>query len=167
MKITKYLFLATLLMAASAVKPNAWHKLRTVHCDDNRNGTIKGGKGQPLHSFGGVVNPGCSPTAAGGGNWNDIAHAAKLHFRGLAIQVVDCGNVPGIPPGSKSPKTPFNFIEFQGTGTLKGIAGNRADYGAVNFFAHAEDIGEPGHGVDRLYQRVYDGLGNTVCLISA
>src|SRR5438309_4486662 len=34
-------------------------------------GTIKGGKGQPLHSFGGVVNPGCSPTAAGGGNWKD------------------------------------------------------------------------------------------------
>ena len=274
MKITKQLLLATLLLAASAVKSNAWHKLGTVYCDANTNGiidtgdtpvqgvlvvvtnlsgsfsnaswtlsdgsfvidlqdepdlyvdyihpstlpantlavlpafdafattpdqsiitnnflienpgcvgvtppstntgcwltgggTIKGGKGQPIHSFGGVVNPGCSPTAAGGGNWNDIAHAAKLHFRGLTMQVVDCGNVPGLPPGSRSPKTPFNFIEFQGTGTLKGIAGNRADYGAVNFFAHAEDIGEPGHRVDRLYLRVYDGLGNTLLLISA
>src|SRR5439155_24305710 len=27
-----------------------------------------------LHSYGGVVNPGCSPTAAGGGNWNDPDH---------------------------------------------------------------------------------------------
>jgi hypothetical protein len=129
-------------------------------------GTIKDGKGQPAHTFGGVVNPGCSPTAAGGGNWNDVAHAARLHFKGLTMEVVNCGNVPG-HQGSSSPKTPFSFIEFQGVGTLSGIAGNKADYGAVHFFARAEDLGEPGKGVDRLYLRVFDGSGNTLLLISA
>jgi len=42
---------------------------------------------------------------AGGGKWNDVAHAAKLHFQGLDMQVVNCGNVPGHPPGSTSPWT--------------------------------------------------------------
>ena len=68
------------------------------------------------------MNPGCKPTAAGGGNWNDIDFGQNLHFKGLTIQVVDCGNVPG-HNGSNSPKSPFSFIEFQGVGTLKGIAG--------------------------------------------
>jgi len=130
-------------------------------------GTIAAGRGQPLHSFGGVVNPGCSSTAAGGGNWNDIAHAAKLHFKGLEIHVVDCGNVPGYPPGSTSPRSPNNFIDFRGVGTLKGISGNKADYGVVYFSAHAEDLGEPGKAVDRLYLRVYDAAGTTLLLVSA
>jgi hypothetical protein len=129
-------------------------------------GTIKSGNGKPLFNFGGVVNPGCSPTAAGGGNWNIIDSTQKLHFKGLTIQVVDCGNVPGVN-GSTSPQTPFSFIEFQGVGTLTGVGGNNADFGAVQFFAHAEDLGEPGKGVDRLYFRVFDGLGNTLLLISA
>lgn len=130
-------------------------------------GTIKAKKGQPIETFGGVVNPGCSPTAAGGGNWNNIDHAAKLHFKGLTIQVVNCGNVPGYPPGSKSPVTPFNFIDFQGVGTLTGIGGNKANYGVVNFYARAEDHGEPGKGVDRYYLRVFDSAGNTLLLVSA
>lgn len=130
-------------------------------------GTIGAGKGIPEHSFGGVVYPGCKSSSAGGGNWNDVAHNLKLHFKGLNIVVVDCGNVPGIPPGSKSPKTPFNFIEFQGVGTLKGIGGNTADYGVVYFFARAEDRAEPGKGIDRYYLRVYDANGNTLMLVSA
>jgi hypothetical protein len=129
-------------------------------------GTIRDGKGKPAFTYGGVVNPGCSPTAAGGGNWNVVAHLARLHFQGLDIQVVDCGNVPG-HNGSTSPKTPFSFIEFQGVGTLKGIGGNKANYGAVHFFAHAEDLGEPGKNVDRLYLRVFDSSGTTLLLISA
>src|SRR5258706_7020083 len=130
-------------------------------------GTIGTGKGVPEHSFGGVVYPGCKASSAGGGNWNDVAHKLRLHFKGLQIVRVDCGNVPGIPPGSTSPRTPFNFIEFQGVGTLKGIGGNKADYGAVYFFARAEDRGEPGKGVDRYYLRVYDANGTTLMLISA
>lgn len=129
-------------------------------------GTIKSGKGKPLYVFGGAVNPGCNSNAAGGGNWNVIDSTQKLHFKGLSIQVVDCGNVPGVN-GSTSPKSPFSFIEFQGVGTLRGIAGNKTDYGAVQFFGHAEDLGEPGKGVDRLYLRVFDGSGNTLLLISA
>ena len=129
-------------------------------------GTIRSGRGKPDFSFGGNVYPGCDPRAGDGGNWNVVAHSLKLHFQGTSIQVVDCGNVPGIPPGSRSPKTPFNFIEFQGTGSIKGIAGNRAKRQSVSFFARAEDRGEPGHRVDRLYLRVESSDGTTVLLIS-
>jgi len=113
---------------------------------NSRLAEITNGNGnQPVHSFGGNVNPGCSPVAGEGGQWNHIAHALKLHFQGTAIQVVRCGNIPGIPEGSESPITPFNFIEFEGTGILKGISGNKADYGMVHFFARAEDRNEPGN----------------------
>jgi hypothetical protein len=139
----------------------------TNRCWLTGGGTIKAGRGQPLHTFGGVVNPGCSPTAAGGGNWNDVFHAGNLHFKGLQIEVVNCGNLPGYPPGSKSPRTPFNFIDFQGVGTLVGIGHNHMNYGTVLFTARAVDLGEPGHGRDQLYLRVYDSAGNTLLLISA
>jgi hypothetical protein len=138
----------------------------TGQCWLTGGGTIGTGNGQPTYSYGGVVNPGCSPTAAGGGNWNVVDHADALHFKGLNIQVVTCGNVPGYPPGSKSPKTPFNYIDFIGVGTLKGIEGNSADFGTVLFSARAEDHSEGGKGSDRLYLRVYDGSGNTLLLIS-
>lgn len=120
------------------------------------------GDAGPLHSFGGNVNPGCNTDAGEGGQWNDVAHAARLHFQGLAIEVVRCGNVEGIPPGSESPETPFNFIDFRGTGTLKGIKGNKVDYGTVYFFAHCEDRNEPGSSgtddgdlKDRYFLHVY------------
>ena len=128
------------------------------------------------HSYGGNVNPGCSPTAGQGGNWNHIAHDLKLHFQGTAIQVVRCGNVEGIPPGSSSPKTPFNFIEFKGTGRLKGISGNPADYPKVYFFGRVEDRGEPGsrgqrdvNAKDRYFLQVYSNpdnpAGSTLLLV--
>lgn len=125
-------------------------------------GTIKPGKGKPLYVFGGAVNPGCSTNAPGGGNWNTIDFTNKLHFKSVSIEVVDCGSTT-----NASSQSPFNFIEFQGVGTLKGIAGNKADDGVVNFFAHAEDVDQTGKGVDRLYLRVYDGSGTTLLLISA
>src|SRR6185503_17790652 len=129
-------------------------------------GTVEKGKGQPAFSFGGVVNPGCSPTAAGGGNWNVVWHAGNLHFKGLDIEVITCGNVPGSPPGSTSPKTDFNYIDFQGVGTLKGNGGNKADFGSVQFTARAVDLGEPGTA-DRLYLRVFNSANETLMLISA
>ena len=64
-----------------------------------------------LHSWGGNVNPACAPVK---GHWNHIAHKLSLHFQATDIEVLRCGNVPGIPPGSTSPVTPFNFIEFRG-----------------------------------------------------
>ncbi|PWU16718.1 MAG: hypothetical protein C5B50_13045 [Verrucomicrobia bacterium] len=130
-------------------------------------GTIGDVQRPPEHSFGGVVYPGCSPVAAGGGNWNDVDHRTRLHFKGLTIQVVDCGNLPGYPPGSSSPKTPFNFIDFKGEGTLKGVGGNTADYGMVTFYARCVDLGEPGKGVDQYYLRVMDANGNIQMLISS
>jgi hypothetical protein len=119
------------------------------------------------HSFGGNVYPGCNPDSGDGGSWNHIAHSLKLHFHGQTIRVVDCGNVtPPPPPGSTSPVTPFNFIEFEGTGTLKGIQGNKVDYGTVNFFVRAEDRNEPGSKeanggafIDRYFLRVWNGSG--------
>jgi hypothetical protein len=125
----------------------------------------------PQVTFGGNVHPGCSATAGAGGNWNHVDHSQKLHFQGTAIPTVQCGNVPGIPAGSSSPQTPVNFIEFSGTGTLRGVAGNKTDFGTVNFFARAEDRNEPGSNgakdgalIDRYFLRVFDSAGNTLLL---
>ena len=100
----------------------------------------------------------------------------NLHFQGWHIEVVRCGNVPGIPEGSTSPVTPVNFIEFQGTGTLKGVKGNKADFGTVHFWAHVEDRNEPGSrgmrdeaGKDRIFMNVFtnpaDPVGSSVMLV--
>ena len=135
--------------------------------------TIKASK---MFNWGGNVNPGCSPTAGQGGQWNTIDALQKLHFHGTAIQVVRCGNVDGIPPGSTSPATPFNFIEFQGTGNVKGIQGNKASYPLVYFFGRAEDRNEPGSngqrdgaGKDRYFLNVYtdptDPVGSSIMLV--
>jgi hypothetical protein len=120
----------------------------------------------PTDSVGGNVYPGCNAESDDGGNWNHVAHSKKLHYQGTDITIVRCGNVPGIEPGSESPVTPYNFIEFQGTGTLKGIAGNKADYGQVCFWARAEGRNEPGNerallpnggaDIDRYYLRVFN-----------
>ena len=140
-------------------------------------GGLKGTDGfGHLNSFGGNINPGCSPTAGDGGNWNDVNHTAGLHFSGRAVEVVRCGNVEGIPPGSESPVTPVNFIEFTGTGWVKGVAGNEADYPLVYFWGHYEDREEPGSGGqpdplyrDRYFLHVYtnpaDPNGSTVMLV--
>jgi hypothetical protein len=126
---------------------------------------------QSKSSFGGNVNPGCSPTAGSGGDWNHVDRPDQLHFHGTSIVVDRCGNVDGIPPGSRSPKTPFNFIEFHGTGKLVGFQGNKADYGLVCFQGRAEDRHEPGSGnnaganADRYYLRVTDCTSGTTLLL--
>ncbi len=134
-------------------------------------GTYLAEKG-PQVNFGGNVNPGCSATAGDGGDWNHLDKNAKLHFHGTAITVDRCGNVDGIPPGSTSPATPFNFIEFHGTGTLKGISGNKVSYDTVCFQGRAEDRNEPGStGVhdgalkDRYFIRVTDCAGTTLLVL--
>jgi hypothetical protein len=127
----------------------------------------------PRDSFGGNVYPGCNAnTGNQGGQWNHVSHSNKLHFQGFQIEVVACGNVPGIPAGSESPVTPYNFIEFRGTGRLMGIKGNQAEYPNVQFFARVEDRGEPGNekankgqtlDTDRYFLRVFDA-NNTLLL---
>jgi hypothetical protein len=128
-------------------------------------------------SFGGNVNPGCSPTAGDGGNWNHIDRLDNLHFQGRTIQVLDCGNVtPPPPPGSTSPVTPYNYIEWTGTGTLKGIQGNKVNE-EVYFNARTEDRNEPGSKdsndgafIDRYYLHVFsnpaDPAGSTLLLVN-
>lgn len=130
----------------------------------------------PRITFGGNVHPGCSPTAGDGGNWNHIDRALKLHFQGREIPEVACGNVEGIPPGSESPVTPVNYIEYRGTGRVQGIQGNKTSYERVHFFARAEDHNEPGSNgakdgsqIDRYFLHVYlnpaDPAGSTVILV--
>lgn len=127
-------------------------------------------------TFGGNVHPGCSPTAGAGGDWNNIDRKRQLHFHGTDIPDVVCGNVEGIPPGSESPRTPYNYIEFKGTGWVKGIQGNKADYPLVYFFGRAEDHNEPGSNgakdgslIDRYFLRVFtnplDPEGSTLILV--
>src|SRR6266849_2012726 len=125
--------------------------------------TAVNSKGQPDFSFGGVVNPGCSPTAAGGGNWNVIDHFSGLHFKGQEITVINCSGVP-----TRSPRVNVNIIDFMGTGVLTGIAGNSSAQVSVCFTARAIDNTEPGHGKDSLYLHVFDcATGETLMLISA
>lgn len=129
----------------------------------------------PDHSFGGNVFPSCDPDPGHGGQWNHVAHELSLHFQGTVITAVECGNVDGIPPGSESPETPVNFIEFQGTGRLKGIQGDKTDL-EVHFFARCEDRNEPGSkgandgdDIDRYFLHVFtdpsDPNGSTVLLV--
>lgn len=128
--------------------------------------------GGPRDSFGGNVAPSCSLEPGDGGQWNHIAHSLKMHFQGWTVDEVTCGNVPEEihEPGSESPVTPYNYIEFKGTGTLKGIKGNKADYpDMVYFFARCEDRNEPGNetasggeDVDRYFLHVFADPDNPV-----
>ncbi len=99
----------------------------------------------PKDTFGGNVYPSCSSEPGEGGQWNHVAHSLKLHFMGTDISVIRCGNVDGIEPGSESPVTPFNFIEFEGIGWIQGIRGNKVSRTPVTFIARVEDRNEPGN----------------------
>lgn len=150
------------------------------------------------HSFGGRVNPACRSDASrwdpwdcffnriaallrhrgggrhadDGGRWHHVAQKLRLHFRATDIQVVSCGNVPRIEHDSDPPEPSYNFMEFRGTGTLKGFGGNRANYGVVQFFVRAEDRNEPGRdrpnagaGIDRYYFHAFAADGTTLLLV--
>lgn len=131
--------------------------------------------GGPKDSVGGVVFPSCSQYPGNGGNWNHVSHSLKLHLLGQDIHSVSCGNVPGIPPGSESPVCDVNYIEFYGTGEIRGIKGNKIEPFPVSFFGRVEDRNEPGNeqsatsgeDIDRYYLRVWDAGGNLVFLIDA
>jgi hypothetical protein len=125
-------------------------------------GEIGKTKGVADFSYGGVVNPGCSPDAAEGGNWNVVNHLEELHFQGQAITVDACGGVP-----TKSPRVNVNTIDFHGTGIITGIGDNPTLKTDVCFVGHAEDWAESGSGKDLLYLYVYDcASGATRMLIS-
>jgi hypothetical protein len=128
------------------------------------------------HNFGGNVYPGCSPTAGDGGQWNHIDAVLKRHFQGFHVEVERCGNVDGLPPGSESPVTPYNFIEFFGTGRVQGIKGNKLKVEPAYFWARVEDRNEPGSNgqrdgtlKDRYFLHVFsdpnDRYGSTLLLV--
>ncbi len=116
----------------------------------------------PKDTLGGVVYPACNSSPSDGGQWNHIAHSVKEHYQAFDIHTVRCGNVDDHPVGSESPVTPFNFIEWEGTGRLNGIHGNKTSNDMVHFFGRAEDRNEPGSegpadggDIDRYYLRAW------------
>jgi len=117
-------------------------------------------KGVGDYSFGGVVYPGCSPLAAGGGNWNVVDHATGLHFQGQDIIVDSCSGVP-----TSSPKVNVNVIDFHGTGILSGIGGNPLATIPVSFVGRAVDNHDGGAGADLLYLQVRDSANVVVLQI--
>ena len=131
------------------------------------NGTVA--EHGPKDSFGGNVYPGCnSDTGADGGSLTHIFHSEKIHFHGTTIRVIECGNVspPAPPDGSESPVTPFNYIMFEGEGTIAGIKGNKMEKTDVCFDAEFQDWNEPGNekaaaanggeDIDRYRLRVFE-----------
>jgi hypothetical protein len=136
-------------------------------------GGAEDGEHGKVFNWGGNVNPGCHPER---GNWNHVDRVLDLHFQGHDIHVERCGNVDGIPAGSTSPVTPFNFIEFSGPGRFKGRAGNHVRWQDAFFFARVEDRAEPGSNgqpnevsKDRYFLHVFtnpaDPIGSTVLLV--
>jgi hypothetical protein len=92
-----------------------------------------------------------------------VNHINNPQLNGKTIIVLECGNVPDIEPGSESPVCPVNFIEFTGTGTVKGVRGNKFPKTEVTFFVRAEDRNEPGNerasaepDIDRYFLRVVE-----------
>jgi hypothetical protein len=116
-------------------------------------GTIGGGK-KPDYSYGGVVYPGCSPTAAGGGNWNVVRHIDGAHFKGQNFVVDGCSGVP-----TRSPKVTLNIIDFHGDGIFSGADGKAQP---VTFVGRVVDVKEPGHDSDMIYLAVT--LNGTIVL---
>jgi hypothetical protein len=127
-------------------------------------GHIRNGRGRPGFTFSGAVNPRCRPGPAGG-NFTAVSHPAKLRFRATQMSVVDCGSLP-VSPGSPPSRRPFDFIDFEGVGTLQGFGGNNTNFGMVRFSARAVDAEFPGRR-DRLYLRVFDGDDRTLLLTSS
>jgi len=108
-------------------------------------------------SFGGVIYPGCSATAAGGGNLNVVNHTTGLHFKGEEIHVVDCRGIP-----DKSPAVTVNIIDFTGTGEVSGIAGNPTGTIPVTFVGTFRDSHDSGVNADGLYLKVWISGTTTV-----
>jgi len=122
-------------------------------------GTIGKTKGAPNYSFGGVVYPGCSPKAAGGGNLNVVDHSNNMHFKGKDITVDSCTGV-----STKSPKVNVNIIDFHGTGTFS-VNGTDSEKGIpVTFVGRAVDNLESGAGSDLFYLKVLDATTNAVLM---
>ena len=124
-------------------------------CWETGGGTLNKVRGKPLWTFGGVIYPGCSPTAAGGGNLNIVNHRTGLHFKGTDFVVDDCRG-----GSTRSPKVTVNIIDWHGTGYVSGDDESRRT--PVTFVGTFRDAKESGANADGLYIRVVDGAGHLV-----
>jgi hypothetical protein len=124
-------------------------------CWETGGGTLDKVKGKPVWTFGGVIYPGCSPTAAGGGNLNIVNHVTGLHFKGTQFVVDDCRGVP-----TKSPKVTVNIIDWHGIGYVSGDDESKKT--PVTFVGTFRDAHESGAKADGLYIKVVDLSGNLV-----
>jgi hypothetical protein len=124
-------------------------------CWETGGGTLDKAKGKPVWTFGGVIYPGCSPTAAGGGNLNIVNHISGLHFKGTDFVVDDCRGV-----STKSPKVTVNIIDWHGTGYVSNADGSKRM--PVTFVGTFRDAKESGANADGLYIQVLDLSGNLV-----
>jgi hypothetical protein len=126
-----------------------------TRCWETGGGTLDKARGKPLWTFGGVIYPGCSPTAAGGGNLNIVNHVTGLHFKGTDFVVDDCRGV-----ATRSPKVSVNIIDWHGTGYVSGD--DESKKSPVSFVGTFRDAKESGANADGLYIRVVDAGGNLV-----
>jgi hypothetical protein len=124
-------------------------------CWETGGGTLLKAKGKPLWTFGGVIYPGCSPTAADGGNLNIVNHVTGLHFKGTDFVVDDCR---GVPTGS--PKVTVNIIDWHGIGYVSGD--DQSKKTPVTFVGTFRDAKESGANADGLYIKVVDLGGHLV-----
>jgi hypothetical protein len=119
---------------------------QNIDCTLSGSGVIKGANGKKVeHTFHGRITH-------DDGQWMHVAHALNLQFKSTTIQTVQCDGT--------------NAMTFTGTGTLKGLGGNKVNYGTVSFTAGVEDLGQPGKNGDRYYLRVYTSGGTTLLLVS-
>jgi hypothetical protein len=124
-------------------------------CWETGGGTLDKVRGDVVWTFGGVIYPGCSPIAAGGGNLNIVNHVTGLHFKGTNFVVDDCRGVP-----TSSPKVTVNIIDWHGTGYVSGD--DESKQTPVTFVGTFRDGKESGAGADGLYILVKDLSNNTV-----
>jgi hypothetical protein len=124
-------------------------------CWETGGGTLLKFKGKPLWTFGGVIYPGCSPTAAGGGNLNIVNHVTGLHFKGTDFVVDDCRGV-----ATSSPKVTVNIIDWHGVGYVSGDDVSKKT--PVTFVGTFRDAKESGANADGLYIKVVDLSGHVI-----
>jgi hypothetical protein len=124
-------------------------------CWETGGGTLDKVKGNVVWTFGGVIYPGCSSAAAGGGNLNIVNHVTGLHFKGTDFVVDDCRGVP-----TSSPKVTVNIIDWHGTGYVSGDDESKRT--PVTFIGTFRDAKESGALADGLFIQVVDGGGSLV-----
>jgi hypothetical protein len=124
-------------------------------CWETGGGTLEKVRGKPEWTFGGVIYPGCSPKAAGGGNLNIVNHVTGLHFKGTNFFVDDCRGV-----STRSPKVTVNIIDWHGNGYVSSDGESKKR--PVTFVGTFRDARESGANADGLYIKVVDLSGNFV-----